>query len=79
MNTEQLNPLNDKELEQLDDLDLDTMDLSALRVLLDRINLTYPLIAASEPAEVDSEDYLIWQENLEMLDDFIDELNERLC
>ena len=73
-----LSPLTDEELETLDDLDLDALDRAALGTLLERIRLTYPVLLAREPGDDASEKYLLWQEDLEMLDDFIDELTERL-
>ena len=73
-----LSPLTDEELETLDDLDLDALDRAALGTLLERIRLTYPVLLAREPGDDTSEEYLLWQEDLEMLDDFIDELTERL-
>ena len=73
-----LSPLTDEELETLDDLDLDALDRAALGTLLKRIRLTYPVLLAREPGDDASEEYLLWQEDLEMLDDFIDELTERL-
>ena len=73
-----LSPLTDGELETLDDLDLDKLDRAALGTLLERIRLTYPVLLAQEPGDDASEEYLLWQEDLEMLDDFIDELTERL-
>ena len=73
-----LSPLTDGELETLDDLDLDKLDRAALGTLLERIRLTYPVLLAREPGDDVSEEYLLWQEDLEMLDDFIDELTERL-
>ena len=73
-----LTPLTDGELEALDDMDLDAMDRASLQKLLKRVELTYPVLLAREPGEDTSEEYLLWQEDLEMLDDFIDELTERL-
>ena len=61
-----------------DDLALDALDRAALGTLLERIRLTYPVLLAREPGDSVSEEYLLWQEDLEMLDDFIDELTERL-
>lgn len=71
-------PLTGEELDALDELDLDAMDEPALRTLLERIQLTYPVLEAEEPQNAESEEYLLWQENLETLDDYLDELTERL-
>ncbi len=76
---ESLQPLTDEELDALDDLDLDAMTDEALSRLLARVRLTYPAVAAREPAQTDSDAYLIWQEDLETLDDYLDELTERLA
>ena len=73
-----LTPLTDGELEALDDMDLDAMDRASLQKLLKRVELTYPVLLAREPGDETAEEYLLWQEDLEMLDDFIDELTERL-
>ena len=73
-----LTPLTDAELEALDDMDLDAMDRASLQKLLGRVELTYPVLLAREPGDDTAEEYLLWQEDLEMLDDFIDELTERL-
>lgn len=71
-------PLTAEELDGLDELDLDMMDKAALSSLLERIRLTYPVLEAQEPEDDESEEYLLWQENLETLDDYLDELTERL-
>ena len=71
-------PLNAEELDGLDELDLDQMDAQALRLLLKRVKATYPVVEGREPQDPDSEEYLLWQEDLETLDDYIDELTERL-
>ena len=71
-------PLTAEELDGLDELDLDMMDKAALSGLLERIRLTYPVLEAQEPEDDESEEYLLWQENLETLDDYLDELTERL-
>ncbi len=71
-------PLAAEELDGLDELDLDKMDKAALSGLLERIRLTYPVLEAQEPEDDESEEYLLWQENLETLDDYLDELTERL-
>ena len=71
-------PLNAEELDGLDELDLDQMDAQALRLLLKRVKATYPVVEGREPQDPGSEEYLLWQEDLETLDDYIDELTERL-
>ena len=71
-------PLTAEELDGLDDLDLDSMTEDELRQLLRRVELTYPVVEAREPSDDTSEEYLLWQEDLETLDDYIDELTERL-
>ncbi len=71
-------PLNAEELDGLDELDLDQMDAQALCLLLERVKATYPVVEGREPQDPDSEEYLLWQEDLETLDDYIDELTERL-
>ena len=79
MSEHELTPLIQEELDGLDDLDLDSMDEGALRALLARVRLTYPVMEAREPADEASEEYLLWEEDLETLDDYIDELTERLA
>ena len=71
-------PLSAEELDGLDDLDLDSMTEDELRQLLRRVELTYPVVEEREPEDETSEEYLLWQEDLETLDDYIDELTERL-
>ena len=78
MENTNLTPLTAEELDALDELDLDAMDETALRTLLERVRLTYPVIEAQEPEDDETEDYLLWQESLETLDDYLDELTERL-
>ncbi len=75
---ENTTPLTAEELDGLDELDLDRMDLPALRNLLERVRQTYPVLEKQEPEDTGSEEYLLWQENLETLDDYLDELTERL-
>ena len=79
MDANQAAPLTAEELAGLDDLDLDTMDRSALALLLGRVQATYPALVALEPEDPESEEYLLWEEDLETLDDYIDELTERLA
>ena len=79
MGNTNLTPLTAEELDALDVLDLDAMDEVALRTLLERVRLTYPVIEAQEPEDDETEDYLLWQESLETLDDYLDELTERLA
>ena len=79
MDANQAAPLTAEELEGLDDLDLDTMDRPALALLLGRVQATYPALVALEPEDPESEEYLLWEEDLETLDDYIDELTERLA
>ena len=76
--SEILAPLSRDELETLDDTDLDALGPDAQRTLLSRIRATYPLLLKEEPSDSGSDEYLLWEEELEMLDDFIDELTERL-
>ncbi len=71
-------PLTDREREQLDDLDLDSLDETALRLLRERIRVTYDMLAERAPEDEESEEFLLWEEDLEQLDDFLDELAERL-
>ncbi len=71
-------PLTDSEREQLDDLDLDSLDETALRLLRERIRVTYDMLAECAPEDEESEEFLLWEEDLEQLDDFLDELAERL-
>ena len=71
-------PLTDSEREQLDDLDLDSLDETALRLLRERIRVTYDMLAERAPEDEESEESLLWEEDLEQLDDFLDELAERL-
>ena len=78
MDANQAAPLTAEELAGLDDLDLDTMDRPALALLLGRVQATYPALVALEPENPESEEYLLWEEDLETLDDYIDELTERL-
>ena len=78
MTEKELSPLTMQELDALDDLDLDALDEPAVRKLLARVELTYPVLESQEPEDDTSEEYLLWQENLETLDDYIDELTERL-
>ena len=78
MSEKKLFPLTMQELDALDDLDLDALDAPAMRKLLARVELTYPVLESQEPEDDTSEEYLLWQENLETLDDYIDELTERL-
>ena len=79
MDANQAAPLTAEELAGLDDLDLDTMDRPALALLLGRVQATYPTLVALEPEDPESEEYLLWEEDLETLDDYIDELTERLA
>ena len=79
MDANQAAPLTAEELAGLDDLDLDTMDRPALALLLGRVQATYPALVALEPEDPESEEYLLWEEDLETLDDYIDELTERLA
>ena len=79
MDANQAAPLTAEELAGLDDLDLDTMDRPALALLLGRVQATYPALVALEPKDPESEEYLLWEEDLETLDDYIDELTERLA
>ena len=74
-----LTPLTEKELDALDALNLDIMGGPALRMLLERVRLTYPVLEAQEPEDDETEEYLLWQENLETLDDYLDELTERIA
>ena len=76
--SEILAPLSRDELETLDDTDLDALGPDAQRTLLSRVLATYPLLLKEEPSDSGSDEYLLWEEELEMLDDFIDELTERL-
>ena len=39
---------------------------------------TDPVVEGREPQDAGSEEYLLWQEDLETLDDYIDELTDRL-
>ena len=78
MSEKHILPLTREELDQLDELDLDAMTENQLRILLVRVRTTYPLLEQTQPADEDSEEYLLWQEDLETLDDYIDELSERL-
>ena len=71
-------PLTDAERERLDDLDLDVLSRDELRLLYDRISLTYPILLRQEPDGGDSDAFFLWEEDLEQLDDFLDELTERL-
>ena len=78
MSEKHILPLTREELDQLDELDLDAMTENQLRILLVRVTTTYPLLEQTQPADEDSEEYLLWQEDLETLDDYIDELTDRL-
>ena len=78
MEEKMMNPLTAEELDGLDDLDLDSMTEDELRQLLRRVELTSPVVEEREPEDETSEEYLLWQEDLETLDDYIDELTERL-
>ena len=78
MSEKHILPLTREELDQLDELDLDAMTENQLRILLVRVRTTYPLLEQTQPADEDSEEYLLWQEDLETLDDYIDELTDRL-
>ena len=71
-------PLTDDERERLDDLDLDRLSTGELQLLYERIQATYPLLEKRGPDDDTSEDFLLWEEDLEQLDDFLDELAERL-
>ena len=71
-------PLTDDEREGLDDLDLDRLSPAELRALYGRIQATYPVLEAQAPEDESSEAFLLWEEDLEQLDDFLDELAERL-
>ena len=79
MKNTDLIPLTAKELDALDELNLNLMSVPALRMLLERVRLTYPVIEAQEPEDEETEEYLLWQENLETLDDYLDELTERIA
>ena len=72
-------PLTAEELDALDDLDLDRLDKRELRQLYERIRLTYPILVSQDPEDDGSEGYMLWEESLEMLDDYLDELTERLA
>ena len=64
---------------QMDEnLDLDLMNASELRALLDRINRAYDELLQREPPEEDSEEYEAWEDSLEELDDLIDDIGDQL-
>ena len=74
-----LTPLTADEIDALDELDLERLDEAELKCLYERVRLTYPILEAEEPEDEDSEAYQLWQESLETLDDYLDELTERLA
>ena len=74
-----LSPLTADEIDTLDEVDLDQLDERELKCLYERVRLTYPILEAEEPKDEDSKAYQLWQESLETLDDYLDELTERLA
>ena len=69
-------------LEDLDNLRIEEMNADELRELLARLEELYDEISAMEPDEPDddeeSDEYDEWQENLELVDDLMDGIHERI-
>ena len=64
--------------EDLDDLDLDSMNADELAALLSQLDRLYDSRQALEPDDEDSDEYEEWEESLEDIDDLIDDIRDRL-
>ena len=64
--------------EDLDDLDLDSMNADELTALLSQLDRLYDNQQALEPDDEDSDEYEEWEESLEDIDDLIDDIRDRL-
>ena len=58
--------------------DLSRMSPDKLTVFQKNLNTVYSEIESLEPEDPDSEEFLDWEETLELLDDLTDDVNDRL-
>ena len=65
-------------MDDLEDLCIRDMSLPELRALLDQLNVLYDEQQGLEPDEEDSDEYDEWQEGLELIDDLIDDIRDRI-
>ena len=65
-------------LDDLEDADLTDLDLPRLEELLISLESAYARLEALEPDDEDSDEYLEWEEDLELMDDLMDGIRERM-
>ncbi len=65
-------------LDDLEDADLADLDLPRLEELLISLESAYARLEALEPDDEDSDEYLEWEEDLELMDDLMDGIRERM-
>ena len=65
-------------LDDLEHADLAELDLPRLEELLISLESAYARLEALEPDDEDSDEYLEWEEDLELMDDLMDGIRERM-
>ena len=67
-----------KELITLQSLDIRSLKAPELRELFTRLNQLYDILQMHEPKDDDSEEYELWEESLEDIDDLLDDIQDLL-
>ncbi|MCR5296238.1 MAG: hypothetical protein K6E17_02400 [Clostridiales bacterium] len=65
-------------LGELEDIDLEGLDIPDLKRILGDLAILYARLEGMEPDDEDSDEYDEWQENLELVDDLMDGIHERI-
>lgn len=65
-------------IEDAEDMDLDGLSPEELNALQLEAEKLYQQVLDAEPEDEDSDEYAEWEENLEILDDLMDDIQDRL-
>ena len=65
-------------IEDAEDMDLDGLSAEELNALQMEAEKLYQQVLDAEPEDEDSDEYAEWEENLEILDDLMDDIQDRL-
>ena len=65
-------------IEDAEDMDLDGLSPEELNALQTEAEKLYQQVLDAEPEDEDSDEYAEWEENLEILDDLMDDIQDRL-
>ncbi len=66
------------DIPELEDMDLESMELEELEDLQDRLEDLQNTLEEEEPEDEDSEEYELWEGNIWMLEDFSEEVQDRI-